>query len=337
MRGNPALGLYGLLLIMFGGKSLPAKIMGSPFYLSRDLIRPFISRFRQYRSGHLLAVNLRSWVGLFAHLEWFLEISLHCERHNLTPCFMSSSPQYVDPTRGPDWFDYFFTNKQLSDADAARIRNGTVPICRIEGIRQLGLPEDYDSQLDLDVAYRLVHKYIGVRPEINDKVDAFVERHYGQRPVLGIHYRGTDKRAEAPLVTYREFSDAVRRFLDDHGEFDCLFVSSDEQSFIDHIAKEFGRQVRVVFHEDQERSTSDVAIHRSRIGDPFTKGEEAVLNCLLLARCGSLMKTASILSGWSKLFNPDLPVTLLNAPYERQLWFPDRELVSPSSSLSIAT
>ena len=87
---------------MFGGKSLPAKIFGAPYYLSRDLIRPHICRFLQARSGHLLAVEINSWVGLFAHLEWFLEISLHCERNDLIPCFMSTSPQYVDPARGPD-------------------------------------------------------------------------------------------------------------------------------------------------------------------------------------------------------------------------------------------
>src|SRR4030095_4022625 len=134
---------------MFGGKTLLAKITGWPLFLSRDLIRPHICRFRQARSGNLLVVDVNSWVGLFAHLEWFLEISLHCERHGLIPCFMSTSPQYVDPLRGPSWFEYFFSNLQLSPEDSESIRKGQVPICRVEGIRQLGLPENYDPQLNL--------------------------------------------------------------------------------------------------------------------------------------------------------------------------------------------
>jgi hypothetical protein len=241
---------------------------------------------------------------------------------------MSTSPQYVDPARGPDWFDYFFVNRQLSPEDKERIGSGEVPICRIDGIRQLGLPESYDPQLNLDLASRLVRKYIGINPSLLDRVDAFLDKHLNGKCVLGIHYRGTDKGAEAPPVSYSEVKASICQFLDDNSKFDCLFVASDEQPFVDFIEKELGRQVPVVSHEDQERSKTNVAVHRSKEGDRYKKGEEAVLNCLLLSRCNALMKNASILSGWSKLFNPELPVVLLNRPFEGQLWFPDRELVS---------
>lgn len=313
---------------MFGGKSLLSKIFGSPIYLSENLIRPYICRFLQSKSGHLLAVNVHSWVGLFAHLEWFLEISLHCEQHNLTPCFMSSSPQYVDPKRGPNWFEYFFRNLQLSPEDNEKIKSGQVPICRIDGIRQLGLPENYDSQLNLEIASRLVRKYIGIRQPVREKVGVFFDRYLKDRFVLGIHYRGTDKGAEAPPVPYPAFKKSICRFLDQNSKFDCLFVSSDEQNFVDFIVDEFCRTLPVFYHDDQERSKTNIAIHRSKLGDRHKKAEEAVLNCLLLSKCNALIKNASFLSAWSKLFNPDLPVTLLNSPFKRQLWFPDRELVS---------
>jgi len=317
---------------MFGGRSRLMKLVGSPLYLSRNLLRPLINRRRMSRSGHLLVVDLNSWVGLFAHLEWFLEISVHCERHGLTPCFMSTSPQYVDPERGPDWYRYFFTNPQLSPGDRQRIAAGTVPVCRIDGIRQLGLPENYDLALNLREAPKLVRKYIGVRPEVTERVDAFVGRHLADRTVLGVHYRGTDKRAEAPLLSYTHVRRSIDRFLDENDDFDCLFVSSDEQAFVEFIESEFSASVPVVYHEDQERSTTGVAIHRSKSGDRFRKAEEAVINCLLLSRCDALIKTPSILSGWSRLFNPDLPVILLASPYEGQLWFPDRDLVSETPS-----
>lgn len=317
---------------MFGGRSLPAKVFGAPAFLARDLILPHISRFRQARSGHLLAVNVNSWVGLFAHLEWFLEISLHCDRNSLTPCFISTSPQYVDPRRGADWFGYFFSNPQLKPEDEERIKNGEVPICRIEGIKHLGLPENYDSQLNLGIASPLVCKYIGIKPEVRDKVERFVHAHLKDKCALGVHYRGTDKRAEAPRLPYAHVKRAIDGFLTDNPRFDCLFVSSDEQGFVDFIGNEFKHSLPVVCHDDRERSSTDVAVHRSRSGDRFRKAEEAVMNCLLLSRCRALMKTASILSGWSKLFNPGLEVILLTSPFEGQLWFPDRELVVHPSS-----
>lgn len=314
---------------MLGGKSRLAKAFGWPLYLSRELIRPHLCRRRRARSGHLLVVNVKSWVGLFAHMEYFLEMSLHCERHGLTPCFISSSPQYVDSRRGPDWFDYFFINVQLSAGDRDRIARGQVPVCRIEGIRQLGLPEDYDPQLTLEIASFLVRKYIGVKPAVHQRVDAFVERHFHGYSVLGIHYRGTDKHTEAPRVSHAQVRAAIDSLLT-RGPCNALFVSSDEQRFVDFIDGTYGRTVPVFQHDDRERSTTGIAVHRSRSGDRFRKAEEAVINCLLLARCSGLVKTASFLSAWSKLFNPALPVVLLNPPFAGQLWFPDRALESPA-------
>jgi hypothetical protein len=243
---------------------------------------------------------------------------------------MSTSSQYVVPTRGPDWFEYFFINLQLSPEDEERIKSGEVPICRIEGIRQLGLPENYDSQLNLEIASRLVRKYIGIKSSTLEKVNVFYDRYLKGKFILGIHHRGTDKSAEAPPATYPLFKKSICQFLDQNSNFDCLFVSSDEQKFVDFIENEFNHTLPVFYHDDQERSKTNVAIHRSKKGDRYKKAEEAVLNCLLLSRSNALIKSASILSGWSKLFNPDLPVILLNFPFESQLWFPDRELVSQS-------
>ena len=317
-----------------GGKSLAAKIFGSPIFLTQNLVRPVINRRRQARSGHLMIVDIDSWVGLFAHLEWFLEIALHCEHQGLTPCFVSTSSQYVDPARGPNWFDYFFVNRQLSEEDRALIESGSVPICRMEGIRQLGLPRDYDSLLNLEIGARLLSKYIGVKEPVRRKVSEFFRENLSDRRVLGIHYRGTDKGAEAPPIAYSAYRNEVSRFLEQNPEFDALFVSSDEQSFVDRVARDFDGSLPVVYHDDLERSLGDVPVHRSKGGDHHRKGEEAIVNCLLLAECDALIKNASYLSAWSKLFNPELRVMLLNPPFADQLWFPERELLDNSLTIN---
>jgi hypothetical protein len=215
----------------------------------------------------------------------------------------------------------------LSADDNDRINSGEVPLCRIEGIRQLGLPSNYDLELNLEIGPKLVRKYIGIKPEVLHKVNAFWEASLKNKTVLGLHYRGTDKQAEALNIPYSAIRTKVDHFLSQNSKFDCLFVSSDEQTFVDFIENEFKQTLPVVYHNDGERSTTKFAIHRSKSGDRFRKGEEAVINSLLLSKCDALIKTASFLSGWSKLFNPALRVILLNRPFERQLWFPDRELL----------
>ena len=313
---------------MFGGKRATQKLFGWPYYLAQDLIRPYISRYLRSRSGDLLVVDANSWVGLFAHLEWFLEISLYCDQQGITPCFMSTSAQYVDERRGPNWFDYFFENLRISPDQRARIAGGDVPVCRIDGVRQLGLPDNYDPQLTLNNAPGLVRKYIGIKKEFLDKVEQFFSKNINNKYTLGVHYRGTDKNTEVQMVNYKSFIDMVISLLEESRKFDCIFVSSDEQKFIDFIENSFKHRLPVVFHDDTERSTTTTAIHRSGSGDRYRKGEEAVMNCLLLSKCDALIKTPSILSGWSKLFNPDLPVTMVGRPFERALWFPDRDLIS---------
>jgi hypothetical protein len=278
-----------------------------------------------------MVVNVHCLEGMFVHLEWFLEISMHCEQAGLRPCFMSSSPPYVDASRGPNWYAYFFTNPCLTLEDQLRIDQGEVPICRIAHIGQLGLPIDYDSVLDLATAQRLVAKYIGIRREVLDAVDAFEMANFGDGPVLGVHYRGTDKQVEAPRLSYEQVTESVREVLAGKEGFNRLFVSSDEQAFVEYLEEALGTVIPIVYHDDQERSRTTLAVHHSQSGDPYRRGWEAVVNCLLLSRCRALVKTPSILSAWSKLFNPGLAVTMLSSPYDAHLWFPDRALTGRST------
>ena len=297
-----------------------------------DLLVRQVCRLRQARSGDLLVVQVHCWEGMFCHLEWFLEISVHCERHGVRPCFMSSSPPYVDPAYGPDWFSYFFFNPKLTKEDEERIHGGQVPICRIAHIGQLGLPEDYDAQLSLSTAPDLVRRYIGVKSTVLDQVDAFVDAHLKGKRTLGLHYRGTDKRVEAPRIPYSQILDRVDRFLEENDDYDALFVASDESEFVHHVESAFKSTIPVLYHNDHERSHGTIGVHQAPSGNRFRRGEEALLNCLLLSRCSALIKTPSNLSGWSKLFNPALQVTMLASPFEKHLWFPDRELVRETRS-----
>ena len=55
--------------------------------------------------------------------------------------------------------------------------------------------------------------------------------------------------------------------------------------------------------------------NRAPTETPFQKGEDAVLDCLLLSRCQVLIRTASNLSQCSALINPDVPEIALNRGY----------------------
>lgn len=293
-------------------------------------LKRYYCPIQQRNNSGIYAVNIRARVGFFAQLNWCLGIFAHCQRYGLRPYVILSSPFYTQ-SKGDNWFEYFFDNLLLRDEDRRNIEQGLIRISRIDEIEQLGLP-DYSSQMSLESANRLFNQYVAIKCEIQCYIDSFVARNFRYKRLLGIHYRGTDKKNEADPVSVQAFINAVNSYLETDSRIDSLFVSSDEDSFIEAIRKEFS-WLPVTTHDDKERSRNGKAIHtQPNFGDNYVKGKEALVNCLLLSKCNVLIRTASFLSAWSSVFNPSLPVIMLNRPHFDKLWFPDREIVKRSTN-----
>jgi len=290
---------------------------------------PPIVRYQQKKNGNIFAVNIHSEVGFCANLEWCLEIIMHCETYNLTPYIQLTGSNYSSPQLGNDYFAYFFENMKLSEQDKVKIKNRKIRISKISHINQLDLPENYDLKLTISNAADLIAKYIRLKEDVIDEVNSFCTAYFGNH-VLGLHYRGTDKKGEAPRVDWEKVAMNVQYYLKNSSQTDCVFVSSDEIDFIHYIEKRLNQEVprvSVIYRNDRYRSRNRRSLHGSFRGDNYHKGRDALVNCLLLSRCDVLMKTASILSAWAKIFNPGLPVIMLSEPQKKNLWFPEREIV----------
>jgi hypothetical protein len=100
-------------------------------------------------------------------------------------------------------------------------------------------------------------------------------------------------------------------------------LASDDAQFIEFFrTRAFRTPVTVIPATYMPKG--DTPIHFS--GHPgLAIGREALVTCLLLARCGLLIKTPSYLSAWAKIFNPSLPVWLISSPLGKG-YFPDRVL-----------
>jgi len=276
-------------------------------------------RYRERHNRGVFSVEIHSTNGLFAQLTWCLYIFAYCDERSLIPHVVLTSPNYVNPLVGPDWFQYFFEQHER-----AYVRDNVVTTVRMRTIRDLGLPTRCFAQMTIGRAARLAQRYLTVRPEITEAVNVFTRDHFNGR-VLGVHYRGTDK-TEAPRVSYDEVTRTVRAHLERDRDVRCLFVTTDEAAFLDHVQAE--RLGVPLCYCDDLRSSGAMAIQKPNFaGDRYRKGREALVNALLLARCDHVIRTASMLSGWASIFNPQLPVTLLNEPYKEACWFPDRAIV----------
>lgn len=275
------------------------------------------------RNREICSIEIDFCNGFFAQLNWCLLILKYCDLHELVPDICLSG-QYRDPQRGRNWLDYYFDIPRLMTAEeiARRVRYTK----KVGEIRGLGLP--IPRRMTLEESVRISHKYLHPKPHITALVDGTWKKFAANGPVVGIHFRGTDKVEEAPRVSWEHCLNILNSYLQIDQNIKAVFVASDEQKFVDFVMRSV-KGLPVYSHEDHYRAqrSDDMPIHRVE-GGQYEKGEDALVNALLLSRCSTLIRTTSFLSAFASIFNPKLKVILLNKPYGRYLWYPETEILN---------
>ena len=261
----------------------------------------------------VFAVEINSNHGIGAKFIWALEIIAYCDENNRLPKIKFTYPKSKDKE---DYFTKYFRIK--SDA-----RSGLAcDYMTINSIGGLGLGKSYNNKLKIDYAHYLINKYIDVQEWVLKEVNDFCDTHFNKKSVLGVHYRGTDKSKEAPYVSFEEVYRNIAYYLEKYPETDLVFLSSDDEHFINQVHTT-ALPKPVVYRRDAFRSSDNQAIHHSS-HSKLDVNRDAIINCLILSRCNTVMKTASILSAVSVLFNTEVSVVLLNKPFYD--WYPEKGL-----------
>lgn len=315
---------------------MPAPQPRPPFRLRSPLPEPRVR-------GRLLVVQHRSdtlwgWLskqqGLFSEFFAVLGALRYAERHQAAGVRVEfTSALYRDPARDRNWWDYFFESTLWLGPPNPRAR-----VVRCDGRHRFGphawneswtsqiipgntarQPYPIDSESELREVARLTARHIRVRPDLLAQVDAFLSAHTAPGDfIVGVHYRGTDKVNVFPYRSpdYAIYADQIERVLARHQPKSWrLFVATDECEFADWAVARYGQ--RVFLRADAPRlSSADPfarknGTHKDLSTPGFIKGETAVLDCLLLARCHHLVKNRSSLSDISLAFNPALPWTFI--------------------------
>lgn len=306
------------------------KTPGQAFDAVASELTPYFYRHFQRLNRGVFAIEIvNSNLGFFAVLNWALFVLHFCKKQGLVPYLEFTTKNYSDPVLGRDWFKYYFSNRAMSAAGfAAEYRPWLVT--KVRRIRDLRMPGWCFHDLSLEQAGEIFREYIEFNPVISAEVEAFVAEHFAGKYVLGVHFRGTDKVVEAPQVAWAYCEQTIRNFLANHPSVDVLFVASDESRFIQYMLEKFP-DIAVVSHQDHFRSDGIKAIHSlDGGGDNYSKGFDALVNSLLLSKCDALIRSSSFLSAWASIFNPKVPVVLLNKPLEDALWFPEVEIMKRS-------
>jgi hypothetical protein len=243
--------------------------------------------------------------GLFSEFAAVIGFLEHYERwrHGYTGVHVRfDSGLYYEPSRGPNWWDYYF--EPIGSGEPAGATHVVDPYFHDHCANRV------ERTLPRARGAELVARYVTPAAAVRDEVDLVVRTQWPSGPVIGLHYRGTDKYEDAPRVPYEAAQQAVLDAAEAAGADRWkLFVATDEAGLIDFMHARF--QDRLIYRR-MFRSADGRPIDVFNPESNYQKGFHAVVDCLLLARSSMLIRTASNLSLCAALFNPAVPEVVLS-------------------------
>jgi hypothetical protein len=210
---------------------------------------------------------------------------------------------YVDNAHGTNWWQYYFEPISLGHDSGA-------PLRALGQHHHDFFAYRVERRMPRRTAARLVDRHVRVRPEIQQAIDSYVRDHWQGARVIGVHYRGTDKSAEARRVSYEEIgasiSDRIKHLAAASWR---IFLATDEHDFVEWMRARLGDRLlwRAMF-----RSRDGRPIDVTNADGNYQKGFDAVVDCLLLSRTEHLIRTSSNLGLCATFFNPLLAQTLVS-------------------------
>jgi len=200
------------------------------------------------------------------------------------------------------WIQFFETSVYNPERNRGKASVELPPTKKSARFAHLGVG------MDRHLAHSLSTR-LPVRPGIESSVSFFEKEHLRGHPVIGIHYRGTDKLLiEAVRVPYEAVIETLTR-MDSRIRF---FIATDEHAFLEAMKENFGERV---VYLDHHRSIDGTPVHHFDSGHEslgYTRGLEAILDAMILARCNGMIRTSSNLSLASTFLNPNIPVLLFD-------------------------
>ena len=271
-----------------------------------------------------------AWAGLFSEFHSVLGALAYAERRGAAGVRVDfRSPLYLDASRGPNWWTYYFEPDDMRIA--GRTARGEIHLDRVaakygrhggfcdevNGVTPYLYPMTYG--IDRTELHRLATAYLRVRDDIRAAAERWIAASFDPSGfVVGVHYRGTDS-TRGPLARVLDYRDFRVPYESYAAEAEAVLerraprafqvaVATDEADFVHFMRRRFGS--RVICVESSPRAKAGgPAIHLDATlpVSNYEKGRSAVIDALLLSATHYLVKGRSNVSDASLVFNPRLP------------------------------
>lgn len=148
----------------------------------------------------------------------------------------------------------------------------------------------------------ILRQHLRIKERILLKIDAIRQEKFEGRKILGLHKRGTDHHLHGELLGIDNYYSVVDQHID---QYDCLYLATDEDDTLHSFKQRY--KDKLIYVEDFYRSSDRNCVHEHNFADNYKKGEDVLIEAVLLSSVDLLLKTRSNITLFSILYNRDLP------------------------------
>lgn len=150
----------------------------------------------------------------------------------------------------------------------------------------------YFHRQDTEVIRNIIKKYIILKPFITTIIDVFYNKHLNLSSVLGVHYRGGDKKWECKLFPVDVYISDAKQLMKKYG-FTKIFLCTDTVKAAVDFKKEFGDNVVFTDSYKMDATFKDVITESpftTTTVTPFKQGLDVLVDTMLLSKCDGLLR-----------------------------------------------
>ena len=242
--------------------------------------------------------------GALNHLDW-------CAKNNKQPViYWDKSCLYYQPqgyNGSTNVWEYYFEPVSMLSYTHGDIIHYDVLAPDGSGFDYRCFSEKYMIKFKYQ-AKRIIDKYIKIKSNIQNKIDDFYDHYLKNKKTIGIHLRGTDKEVDVKNIPLEIIFKAAAKY-----DCDQYLVATDEMRLLEEAKLKLPKPV--IFYPCY-RSHDGSPIHMgNNNSDKALRGEEALIETVLLSKCNVLIHTCSNMSAAAIFFNPNITnIFLLPTP-----------------------
>ena len=248
--------------------------------------------------------------GFFSNFRGTVYTFHQCEQLSIEPYVLWDSGLYIDINKGNNYWEYYF--------------------------EQIGNPNDINKRiLTHDMSWNrkdfcrertnnLINKYVKIKPHIQEKINSFWTTHVNKNNVLGVHLRLTDKHEchkygepyTGKPIHIDKYIKHINVYLEKNKNVK-IFLATDSLDYIEELKKLYGN--KIFFRNDVIRSIGLKSVHHDMKGDGYKKGEDVLIDTILLSKCNFLFKGISNVATCALFWNSSLNQFNLNEYYNNDM------------------